>query len=58
MTEEDIVRKEPKSIFKILKQLWIKHKVLELRNKCKRCSITMCAFCKSTPMYCYGPHDW
>ena len=50
--------REPKSKFKILKQLWIKHKVLKSRSKCSRCSECTRAFCKSTPMYCYGPHNW
>lgn len=50
--------REPKSKFKILKQLWIKRKVLKLRSKCSRCSECTRAFCKSTLMYCYGPHDW
>lgn len=47
-----------KSIFKIIKQIRIKHKLKKIHSKCLCCSDCVRAFCKNKPMYCYGPHDW
>lgn len=47
-----------KSPAKVIKQLYIKFKLLKLRAKCSKCSSTVQMFCKNSPRFCNGPHVW
>ena len=55
--EQDLFYNMFEAVLRILRQLYVKYKTIRIHSKCKKCSVTTSAFCKNTPMYCYGAYD-